>query len=156
MKALFPSLLLFALLVWGCDSDSDGPPQLEGRYDGNHQAVFATASGDVTIEFDVELDIQTPGTSGAFTGDVTFERGAVGNAAPITGRGTVSGTLTGTTVSLAARASDFTSRTARHGNGLALDATGTLREDGTLVLSQATIGDYAYGTSESFSLTLTK
>ena len=150
-----PVLLLFVLLAWGCDSTPE-EAQLGGRYDGSQTAAFASASQNVTIEFDIQLDIMAPGASGAFTGDATFERGAVGNAAPIIGRGTVSGTITGTTVSLAARASDFTSQTARHGNGLALDATGTLRDDGALVLSQATIGDYAYGTSESFSLTLRK
>ena len=148
-------LLLTTLAVAACDSSSTDP-QLEGRYDSSERVAFATSSGTVTIDFDIQLDINAPGESGAFTGDVTFERGAVGNASPVIGRGTVSGTINGTTISLAARASDFSSRTARRGGGLALDATGALREDGTLILSQATIGDFAYGTSESFSLTLTK
>ena len=156
LRPLLTSFLLpLLLLSGGCDSEPEGP-QLGGVYDGSQTVAFTSSSQNVTIAFDIQLDIDTPGSSGAFTGDITFERGAVGNASPVIGRGTVSGTVNGTDVSLAGRASNFASRTSRHGGGLALDATGTLREDGTLVLSQATIGDFAYGTSDSFSMTLTK
>jgi len=155
MKTHLPVLLLFALLAWGCDS-APQEAQLGGRYDGSQTVAFTSSSENVSIDFDIELDIQTPGASGAFTGDATVERGAVGNASPITFAGVVSGTIAGSAVMLAIRSSAVATRQARRGDGFAIDASGTLREDGTLVLSQTTFRDFAYGSSESFSLTLTK
>ncbi|GAB5536452.1 MAG: hypothetical protein Rubg2KO_27010 [Rubricoccaceae bacterium] len=157
MKALLP-LLLVLVFAWGCDSDAPEIATFEGRYSGNASASFVTASGDVDILFDIDLDLDEPGQSGAFMGDATIARAAVGNASAQTGRGTVSGTRTGSTVSFSAIASQFSTRQAtgrRAGDGLRLDAEGTFMSNGTLTL-QATVLDFAFGRSESFSLVLEK
>lgn len=160
MKPFLPVLLLLTLAfaATSCDSDDPDSPQLEGRYAGSETARFVTASGNVDIDFDLVLDIDLPGQSGAFMGDATFDRGAVGSAAPVTAQGVVSGTLTGSTVAFSATASNFGLRQSNgraRGNGLRLDAEGTLRSDGTVVL-EASILDFAYGRSETFTLTLEK
>lgn len=158
MKTSLSVLLLVALLAWGCDSSDPEVATFEGRYSGRTSASFITASGDVDIVFDIDLELNEPGQSGAFMGDATIARSAVGNVNATTGRGAVSGTRTGSTVSFSATASSFASRHAtgrRAGNGLRLDAEGTFMSDGTLTL-QATMLDFAYGRSESFSLVLEK
>ncbi|MEO0560217.1 MAG: hypothetical protein AAF170_18785 [Bacteroidota bacterium] len=156
MKVLLPALLL--LFVWGCDSDDPTTASLEGRYTGGDAASFSTPSGTVFITYDIDLDIDPPGQSGTFMGDATLERGPVENASALTGRGTVSGTLSGSNVTFSATASNFVSRHAtshERGGGLRLDAEGTLTSDGALLL-EATILDFAYGRSEPFNLALQK
>ena len=158
MKTLLPVLLILLTLTWGCDSDDPATAQLEGRYSGGESAEFTTTSGAEFINFDITLDIDPPGASGAFMGDATIARGAVGNAAAITGRGTVSGTLNGSAISFSAIASDFASRHAtgrRAGNGLRFDAEGTVQSDGAITL-EGTILDFAYGRSETFFVVLEK
>ncbi|MEM1116581.1 MAG: hypothetical protein AAGJ11_08740 [Bacteroidota bacterium] len=147
-----PTLLLALLTLTACDTASEDAVRLGGRYDGAATATFADGAGTVAISFDVDLDLEAPDGSGVSEGEGTIARGAVENAPAQALRGEATATTSGTRVTLSIAATQ-TARAAR-GGGLFLDGTGTLNESGDLVLTDATIRDFAYGTSSTFTITL--
>ena len=142
------ALAVLTLLASGCDSADDGPV-VAGGYEGEVTAAF---SDGTTIDFDIRLTLDEPDATGAFGGDLRMVRGPVGFADEYIGVGTVSGQVSGSSISV----SGVTTRTetARSsGGGLQFEGTGTV-DGGTIRLTSASLFDFSYAQSNPFAITL--